>query len=189
MNNPEHFNHPSPKELTHGHVPEGTLWIKFESDRSEWRKGKNKWHIVKKPLVSRTLIATKNRVEPSGVFVCVCCQRLDRGTQDKEQTVSWLEYHLCFWKSYSFSSSLIFPLGPLRSLLISLSWFLHNLWKRDILMWESLSLAEFIFLQNVNPYITPCWRMKNKWEQTKSSNFFLMCLFYLRQMFILGDIT
>lgn len=44
-------------------------------------------------------------MELHGVFVCVCGQRIDTGTQDKEQTISWLEYSLCLLEVYRFSSS------------------------------------------------------------------------------------
>lgn len=47
-------------KLTHGHIPEYTLWIRFESDRSKARKGKSKWCVTKKPLISLTLTVTRN---------------------------------------------------------------------------------------------------------------------------------
>ena len=61
-------------------------------------------------------------MEPHGGFVCVCGQRIDTGTQDKEQTISWLEYTVsAVWKFIDFLPLCVtFPVGPQESPLILL---------------------------------------------------------------------
>lgn len=49
-------------------------------------------------------MVTQNSEEPHGAFVCASCLRVHPGTQDEEQTVSWVERHPCLGKPYSFSS-------------------------------------------------------------------------------------
>lgn len=116
-----------------------------------------------------------------GVFVCICCQSIDTGTHDQEQCPCF-NITSAFWMSSNFSYSMTFSTWSSRKEKspLSLLWCVLCVLRRGgILMWESFLIISWIRSPSWKMLIHRSrgkWRTGLKWEQTRWSNSFLMCL-------------